>query len=216
MFGEIAPVYDGLNTLFSFKVDSLWRRYTAKSCIQQSDRMILDIACGSGELTRAIRKRAHKDAQVIGLDFCAPLLLKAKMKEPLPYFQGDALNLPFPDNTFDVLTIAFGLRNLENLDQGLQEMLRILKPGGRLGVLEFTKADSAILSACHNLYQDKILPKIGDFVSGTKAYSYLNESVQQWPDSPKLAQIMKRNGFKPVRYSLLHMRNAALHIGEKP
>jgi len=216
MFNDIAPVYDRLNRLFSLRIDVAWRNYTAKKLVTSWDRKILDVACGSGDLTNALAKKAHKNCEVIGLDFCHPLLKQSANKRPdLSFLRGDGLALPFEDNQFDLVTIAFGLRNMRTIEEGLLEMKRVLKPGGRIGVLEFTEPDSKLLASFHSLYSEKILPKIGDLVSGTKAYSYLNQSVKEWPNAPKLRRIMKKCGYSPVHYHYLHMRNAALHVGTK-
>ncbi|MGF1573669.1 MAG: bifunctional demethylmenaquinone methyltransferase/2-methoxy-6-polyprenyl-1,4-benzoquinol methylase UbiE [Sumerlaeia bacterium] len=216
MFGEIAPVYDRLNTVFSLNIDALWRKTVAEKAVRSADHVILDLACGSGALTKALMKRANPHATVLGVDFCRPLLYQAQKLLPnATFYQGDGLKLPAQDCSVDLLTIAFGLRNMQDPHEGLLEMHRVLKPGGRLAVLEFTQANNIFLRAMHSVYQNKILPKIGDFVSGTTAYSYLNDSIADWPEAPELARWIRRAGFRDVRYNWLQMRNAALHIGVK-
>lgn len=217
MFGEIAPVYDRLNTIFSLNIDALWRKTVAQKAVRSTDKVILDLACGSGALTKALMKQANPRATVLGVDFCRPLLLQAKDHLPrATFYQGDGLKLPAQDESVDLITIAFGLRNMQNPHSGLAEMYRVLKPGGRIAVLEFTQANNPFLRILHGVYQNKLLPKIGDFVSGTNAYSYLNQSIAEWPEAPELARWLRKTGFKNVRYNWLQMRNAALHIGEKP
>jgi demethylmenaquinone methyltransferase/2-methoxy-6-polyprenyl-1,4-benzoquinol methylase len=216
MFGEIAPVYDRLNTIFSLNIDALWRKTVAQRCVRPGDRVILDIACGSGALTQALIRQANSNAIVFGADFCRPLLDRAHQHLPRNTFlHADGLELPVGSDSVDLVTIAFGLRNMQDPHAGLREMFRVLKPGGRVAILEFTKANNAALQLAHGVYQNHILPRIGDAVSGTKAYSYLNNSIEGWPEAPELARWVRRSGFRMVRYSWLQMRNAALHIGEK-
>lgn len=215
MFGAIAPTYDALNTIFSLSIDSWWRRWTARQVIKPRDRAVLDVACGSGALTAALRRVARRDARVVGLDFCRPLLERApRGTKHIEWLQGDGLNLPFPDGSFDVATIAFGLRNMADHERGLREMRRVLRPGGRLAVLEFTTPANPLIRFGYLLYFRHVLPAIGDFVSGTTAYRYLSKSVLAWPTPDQLSATMRRSGFERVRYRPLSFGIAVLHLAD--
>jgi len=215
MFGSIAPVYDLLNHAFSMNIDTMWRNYTAKCAIKPTDRDILDVACGTGDLTIALRKRAASRAKVIGADFCLPMLEVAARKDNAPFLQADGLRLPFPDESFDLLTIGFGLRNMTDLETGLREMRRVLRPGGRLAVLEFTMPTNPLFRAGYLFYFRRFLPLIGRIVSGASAYGYLCKSVMEWPQPRALARIMKKCGYRRVRFSELSFGIAVLHIAER-
>lgn len=215
MFGSIAPTYDALNTIFSLSIDSWWRRWTARQVVRPRDRALLDVACGSGALTAALRGVARREARVVGLDFCRELLDRAPRHLPRTgWLHGDGLNLPFRDGGFDVVTIAFGLRNMADVERGLREMRRVLRPGGRLGVLEFTTPVNPLVRFGYLLYFRHVLPAIGDMVSGTTAYRYLSKSVLAWPTPDELAATMRRCGFARVRYRHLSFGIAVLHLAE--
>ncbi|MDK2970913.1 MAG: demethylmenaquinone methyltransferase / 2-methoxy-6-polyprenyl,4-benzoquinol methylase [Candidatus Sumerlaeota bacterium] len=214
MFGAIAPVYDALNHVFSLNIDKIWRRFAVRSALKPTDRHILDVACGTGDLTEALRQAASPSALVLGSDFCEPMLRRAARKGPGPYVLGDGLHLPFPDGSFDLVTIGFGLRNMENYRDGLSEMRRVLKPGGRLAVLDFTTPRNILVRTAYLLYFQHFLPAIGRLVSGSDAYRYLSRSVLEWPDPRELARDMKRCGFARVRHAELSFGIAVLHIAE--
>lgn len=222
MFAEIAPTYDRLNHVLSVNIDKRWRRFTVRKLadvIARPEAKILDLCCGTGDLTLELTKAAP-NAQVIGCDFCHPMLTAGKHKFS-PAMQtilveGDALNLPFADNSFDAITIAFGLRNLENVQHGLQEIFRLLKPNGRAAILEFSRPIVPLLRPAFSFYFTKILPRIGALVSGSQqAYTYLPASVSYFPRQTELAGIMSETGFLQVRYHNLSAGIAALHLGEK-
>ena len=223
MFGTIAGRYDLLNHLLSGQMDKRWRRLVAKR-LQQTlfpGRMkILDVACGTGDLSLELFDTIN--AQVVGTDFCRPMLeiaakKVAKSQSGIPLIEGDALRLPFLDRSFDGVTIAFGLRNLSDVEGGLTELLRVLKPGGSLAVLEFSKPVVPGFSLLFKAYFTKLLPFVGGLLSGSRsAYQYLPDSVLKFPDQKELAATMQRLGFDRVRYENLTGGIAALHMGMRP
>jgi demethylmenaquinone methyltransferase / 2-methoxy-6-polyprenyl-1,4-benzoquinol methylase len=222
MFAGIAGRYDLLNHLLSMNIDKGWRRRVSselRNILDRSDAVVLDVACGTGDLSLELNHGSA--AQVIGTDFCRPMLELAKTKSAdqahaVPYVEGDALSLPFSAHTFDAITIAFGLRNLANVKNGLAELRRVLKPGGRLAVLEFSTPIVPGFGKLFNFYFSHILPRIGGAVSGSRgAYEYLPESVSKFPDQRKLASMMSDTGFEAVRYLNLTGGIAALHLGTK-
>ena len=223
MFGKIAGRYDLLNHLLSGQMDKRWRRLVAKR-LQQTlfpGRMkILDVACGTGDLSLELFDTIN--AQVIGTDFCRPMLeiaakKVAKSQSGIPLIEGDALRLPFLDRSFDGVTIAFGLRNLSDVEGGLTELLRVLKPGGSLAVLEFSKPVVPGFSLLFKAYFTKLLPFVGGLLSGSRsAYQYLPDSVLKFPDQKELAATMLRLGFDRVQYENLTGGIAALHMGMRP
>jgi demethylmenaquinone methyltransferase/2-methoxy-6-polyprenyl-1,4-benzoquinol methylase len=220
MFSNIAPRYDFLNHVLSINIDKLWRRFTVKKLRDVLDRpgsRALDIACGTGDLSLELGRYA----QTVGCDFCHPMLVHGIEKvnasnRPVWLSEGDALKLPFASNSFNAVTISFGLRNLESFSGGLSEILRVLKPGGRAGILEFSQPVVPVFSDLFGFYFSKILPFIGRLVSGSNsAYSYLPDSVSKFPNQNTLASMMREIGFNQVRYHNLSGGIAALHLGEK-
>lgn len=221
MFSGIARRYDLLNHLLSGNIDKRWRRKTARaleSSLVEGAR-VLDVACGTGDLSLVLAEAGT--VRVVGLDFCRPMLEIARRKadegsRPVPFVEGDALRLPFADETFDVATIAFGLRNLAGVADGLRELRRILKPGGRLAVLEFSSPVVPGFRALFRFYFTRVLPRIGGLVSGSRgAYEYLPDSVTKFPDQKRLAELMRAEGFEEVEYSNLTGGIAALHTGTR-
>lgn len=221
MFSGIARRYDLLNHLLSGNVDKKWRRKTARaleSSLIEGAR-VLDVACGTGDLSLVLAEAGR--ARVVGLDFCRPMLEIARRKadegsRPIPFVEGDALRLPFADETFDAATIAFGLRNLAGVADGLRELRRILKPGGRLAVLEFSSPVVPGFRALFRFYFTRVLPRIGGLVSGSRgAYEYLPDSVTRFPDQKRLAELMRVEGFERVEYINLTGGIAALHTGTR-
>jgi len=223
MFAEIAPSYDRLNHLLSLNIDKRWRRFTIgklRDILQRPNVLALDLCCGTADLTLELEPYAR----VIGCDFCHPMLVignekiadrPALRRQPL-LTEGNAMQLPFADQSFDVVTIAFGLRNLERVDVGLSEILRVLKPGGRAAILEFSRPVLPIFRQLFEFYFHHILPRIGGLISGsTTAYTYLPKSVGNFPDQKRLAALMKEVGFSTVRYHNLSAGIAALHLGER-
>jgi demethylmenaquinone methyltransferase/2-methoxy-6-polyprenyl-1,4-benzoquinol methylase len=223
MFGRIAARYDLLNHLLSGNTDQRWRRLVAKrlqSALAHDGALALDVACGTGDLSLAI---AHATgARVIGADFCRPMLEIASRKSSeqaalIPFVEGDALGLPFADETFDAVSIAFGLRNLSSVEGGLKELRRVLKPGGRCAVLEFSSPVVPGFRALFQFYFRRVLPRIGGMISGSRgAYEYLPDSVSRFPDQKSLAGLMRGVGFEEVEYRNLTGGIAALHLGTRP
>jgi demethylmenaquinone methyltransferase/2-methoxy-6-polyprenyl-1,4-benzoquinol methylase len=223
MFATIAARYDLLNHLLSGNIDKRWRRLVAKTLYQGLDSgkgRILDVACGTGDLSLTLA--AEGDAEIVGLDFCRPMLDIAASKSSrrgakIPFIEGDALALPFRDSSFDGVTIAFGLRNLAGVESGLRELLRVLRPGGRVAVLEFSKPRYAVFRGLFKVYFTKLLPVLGGLISGSRgAYQYLPDSVSRFPDQNELSSLMNRAGFEEVTYKNLTGGIAALHLGRRP
>ncbi len=219
MFSGIAKRYDFLNHLLSGNVDKRWRRIVAtrvREKLSSSNARVLDVACGTGDLSLTLFE--NTGARVIGADFCRPMLEIAATKIPneLPLIEGDALQLPFRDGAFDVVTIAFGLRNLSSIEGGLAELRRVLKPGGWVAVLEFSRPANAMLRPLFGMYFTKVLPLMGGLISGKRtAYSYLPASVQKFPDQQQLSLLMQRAGFDQVQFENLTGGIAALHMGRR-
>jgi demethylmenaquinone methyltransferase/2-methoxy-6-polyprenyl-1,4-benzoquinol methylase len=222
MFANISARYDLLNHLLSGNMDNRWRHKVSKRLekLIGEGGAVLDVACGTGDLSFELSKNLR--ARVVGTDFCRPMLevaqLKAsKEKRMVPFIEGDALHLPFAENAFDGATIAFGLRNLASFEGGLKELLRVVKPGGAVVVLEFSTPTWSGFRALFNFYFHRVLPLVGGALSGSKsAYKYLPESVTRFPDQQKLAALMRSVGFEKVGYSNLTGGIAAIHFGAKP
>ena len=221
MFSGIAGRYDLLNHLLSGNIDKSWRRKTVRaleSSLVEGSR-VLDVACGTGDLSLVLDDAGA--ARVVGLDFCRPMLEIARRKavegsRAIPFVEGDALRLPFADETFDAVTIAFGLRNLAGVADGLRELRRVLKDGGRLAVLEFSSPVLPGFRALFRFYFTRVLPRIGGLVSGSRgAYEYLPDSVSRFPDQRRLAELMRAEGFEKVEYRNLTGGIAALHTGTR-
>lgn len=220
MFGGIAKRYDLLNHVLSVNTDKRWRRLVRRKLsdiLARSDALVLDVACGTGDLSNELQHDSA--AKVIGTDFCRPMLAvaaekNAKNHTTIPYIEGDAMALPFTDESFDAVTIAFGLRNLSNFADGLRELRRVLKPGGRLAVLEFSAPVVPGFRQAFQFYFSHVLPRIGGAVSGSRgAYEYLPNSVSKFPDQKSLVKMMEEVGFGEVEYQNLTGGIAAIHMG---
>lgn len=220
MFSGIAKRYDLLNHILSGNVDKRWRRIVAtrvREKLSSSGARVLDVACGTGDLSLTLFESTG--ARVFGTDFCRPMLDIAahKVTGEIPLIEGDALNLPFRDGAFAAVTIAFGLRNLASVEGGLAELRRVLKPGGWVAVLEFSRPANAMLRPVFGLYFTKVLPLMGGLISGSPmAYSYLPASVRKFPDQQQLSLLMQRAGFEQVGFENLTGGIAALHMGRRP
>ncbi|HEY4741426.1 MAG TPA: bifunctional demethylmenaquinone methyltransferase/2-methoxy-6-polyprenyl-1,4-benzoquinol methylase UbiE [Candidatus Acidoferrales bacterium] len=233
MFGRIAPRYDFLNHLLSLSLDRTWRRRTARrfaSILAQPEARVLDICCGTGDLTFALERQA-KDSKpangpaavkILGSDFALPMLTRAREKAATSqrrasFLAADALSLPFASESFDLITAAFGFRNLANYEHGLTEIMRILRKKGRIGILEFSDPRHGLGAAAFRFYFRRILPQIGGAISGSpEAYSYLPGSVAKFPSPPELSKWMEQVGFVDVRYELWNFGSVALHSAQKP
>lgn len=222
MFAGIARRYDLLNHLLSANIDRHWRSLVAdklRSGLVAGTRT-LDVACGTGDLALTLSEAGQ--TSVTGLDFCRPMLEVAAQKAAqrqrgIPFIEADALHLPFAAETFDVVTIAFGLRNLASVEGGLQELFRVLRPGGKIAILEFSHPVVPGFRALFNFYFTRVLPRIGGLVSGSRgAYEYLPDSVSRFPDQKSLAALMREVGFEGVTYQNLTGGIAALHMGIRP
>ena len=222
MFAGIAGKYDFLNHFLSANIDKRWRRLVTRKLrdvLDRADAVVLDVACGTGDLSIELSRDSR--ARIIATDFCRPMLAVAAGKvaatgRTIPLVEGDAMNLSFPDASFDAVTIAFGLRNLSNFEAGIVELNRVLKPGGRLAVLEFSSPVVPGFRQLFNFYFSHILPRLGVAVSGSRgAYEYLPDSVSKFPDQKRLAAMIERSGFKDVGYQNLTGGIAAVHTGVK-
>jgi demethylmenaquinone methyltransferase/2-methoxy-6-polyprenyl-1,4-benzoquinol methylase len=220
MFGRVAHRYDLANHLLSCNIDRWWRAHTVRRVrhvLERPGARVLDICCGTGDLVLALEKRAA--GSIMGSDFCHPMLVSAYGKiahrrARAVLFESDALNLPLRDGSLDLLTVAFGFRNLANYQTGLAEMRRVLKPGGMAAILEFSQPPNRAFAAVYNFYSRRILPIIGGILSGTRdAYTYLPESVRKFPSASALAEFMGAAGFAEVRYEYLTAGIVALHVG---
>jgi demethylmenaquinone methyltransferase/2-methoxy-6-polyprenyl-1,4-benzoquinol methylase len=220
MFGRVAPRYDLANHLLSANVDRYWRTRTVarlRDVLKRPGARVLDLACGTGDLLIALEREAGRG--LIGSDFCHPMLTGAqgklnrdRLKSVL--LESDALALPFPDSSLDLVTIAFGYRNLADYRAGLVEMRRVLRPGGVLAILEFTQPPNRTFASVYNWYSRHVLPIVGGAISGApEAYRYLPESVRRFPGAAELARMMLDAGFEHVDWEHLTFGIAALHIG---
>jgi demethylmenaquinone methyltransferase / 2-methoxy-6-polyprenyl-1,4-benzoquinol methylase len=221
MFTRIAPRYDLLNHLLSAQMDRVWRARVAKEMkpiLNRSDAVVLDLCCGTGDLAFALGR--HAKARIIGADFSHTMLVRARAKSGAARFaflEADALRLPFGDGSFDLITTAFGFRNLANYEDGLREMFRLLKRGGTLAILEFAEPAPGVLGDLYRFYCQKVLPKIGGLLSGqSDAYEYLPKSVARFFRPAELASLMKQVGYRPVRYELMTLGSVALHMATRP
>jgi demethylmenaquinone methyltransferase/2-methoxy-6-polyprenyl-1,4-benzoquinol methylase len=234
MFTQIAPRYDLLNHLLSLQLDRLWRARAARRLrpiLQHRNSLVLDLCCGTGDLALALARVGP--ARIIGADFSHSMLTRAHAKivkrqrvpshsgltspPPMLLFESDALRLPFPDGTFNLVASAFGFRNLANYEAGLHEIHRVLKPGGTIAILEFTEPPQGFLGDLYRWYFTKVLPRIGWLISGHhSAYTYLPKSVSRFFRPPELGALMTSVGYHSVDFQEWTMRTVALHTGIRP
>jgi demethylmenaquinone methyltransferase / 2-methoxy-6-polyprenyl-1,4-benzoquinol methylase len=227
MFSQIAPRYDLLNHLLSMQLDRVWRRRVARRVgpiLQRADARVLDLCCGTGDLAFSLRRAEGTRAQVVGADFSHAMLVRAREKsvssgtgDAMPVFEADALRMPFADGSFDLVTTAFGFRNLANYEDGLREIFRVLRPGGTVAILEFTEPPPGLMGDLYRWYFRNVLPRIGAFLSGdAKAYSYLPASVSRFFRPAELAGLMTTVGYQAAEYKVWTFGTVALHVGVRP
>jgi demethylmenaquinone methyltransferase/2-methoxy-6-polyprenyl-1,4-benzoquinol methylase len=209
MFDRIAPVYDAMNRTMTVGLDRRWRRITAETVVRPGDS-VLDACCGTGDLAIAC---ARAGGRVTGLDFSPAMLARARRKAPeLEWVEADVLALPFADESFDATTVGFGVRNVEDLERALSELRRVLRPGGRVAVLEITRP-LGLLAPFYRLWFDGIVPRLGRLLPGGAAYTYLPASVRRFPAPGELAALLTAARFDEVRYRLFAGGIVALHTG---
>jgi demethylmenaquinone methyltransferase / 2-methoxy-6-polyprenyl-1,4-benzoquinol methylase len=218
MFTSIAPRYDLLNHLLSFNVDRLWWRRTARTFAQilaRPDARVLDVCCGTGDMTLALRRRAAT-RQILGVDFSHAMLERASRKSAsLHWIEADALSLPFPASHFDLVTSAFGFRNLADYDAGLREILRVLRDGGECGILDFGEP-RGVMGTLYRFYFQHVLPALGTLISGVKGpYAYLPASVERFPEPEEMLERMRRAGFREASWTPYTFGIAGLFRGKK-
>lgn len=222
MFGRVARRYDLLNHMLSFQIDRYWRlrtAYEAEPFLRRAKARALDLCCGTGDLTLALRRRAGGEALLVGGDFCRPMLEEAQRKQrrrgaQIALVECDGLQLPFSDRSLDLVTIAFGFRNFANYRAGLAELRRVIKPGGLVAILEFSTPPNPLVRALYRFYSGTLLPALGGWISGDRgAYVYLPESVKKFPGAEQLAAEMEAAGFTRVRFRRMTFGIVALHTG---
>ena len=222
MFNKIAPYYDFLNRFLSLGIDTIWRKKAIDKIKDADPKYILDIATGTADVAIEMSKRLNPD-KIIGLDISSEMLEigrkkinKRKKSDLIELVLGDSENLDYEDHSFDAVTVAFGVRNFQNLEKGLLEMNRVLKTGGQVMILEFSKPKIFPFKQLFNAYFKYLLPLIGRFTSkDPKAYKYLYESVQAFPDGRKFADILTKTGFKSIQCTPLSLGICSVYIGKK-
>lgn len=223
LFAQVAPRYDFLNHLLSFGFDQRWRRRTAEALrewLSGREARVIDLCCGTGDLALELARQAS--GLVLASDFCAPMLVRAQGKVRVrrlrvPMVAADALQLPFPDSSFDAAAAAFGFRNLANYRRGLEEIRRILKLGGVVAILDFALPDRGAFRHLYGFYFRHVLPRVGNCLAGVRGpYDYLPDSVEKFPTCDEFAEWMRTAGFTNVRYARWTGGAVALHIGTKP
>ncbi len=229
MFTSIAPRYDRLNHILSFNVDRLWWRRAARAfalILSQPDSRILDLCCGTGDMTFALRQRAGGSSQILGADFSHAMLQRARLKsldkisrngksDILHWIEADALQLPFPGQHFALVTSAFGFRNLADYDAGLREIVRVLRTGGECGILDFSEP-KGFIGNLYRFYFKQVLPRIGTMLSGVSGpYAYLPNSVERFPEPQEMLARMRQAGFSEATWTPYTFGIAGLYRGKK-
>jgi demethylmenaquinone methyltransferase/2-methoxy-6-polyprenyl-1,4-benzoquinol methylase len=224
MFTSIAPRYDLLNHVLSFNVDRVWWRRTARTfrhILVRSDARVLDLCCGTGDMAFALQRQAGKSsAQIVGADFSHAMLRRAALKSAAriaspEWIEADALNVPFPDAHFDLVTSAFGFRNLADYDVGLREIARVLRPGGECGILDFGEP-KGVMGSVYRIYFKQVLPRVGTVISGVRGpYVYLPASVERFPSPEEMLTRMKNAGFAEACWTPYTFGIAGLYRGKK-
>jgi demethylmenaquinone methyltransferase / 2-methoxy-6-polyprenyl-1,4-benzoquinol methylase len=220
MFDRIAGVYDLMNSAMTAGLHHQWRERAVDRAQVGPGSDALDLCTGTGDLALALRRRIGPDGRVVGSDFSEPMLELARRKSgdeglPVEFGWADALELPYGDDSFDAVTIGFGARNLADLPKGLSEMARVLRPGGRLVILEITRPQREPLASFYSLWFDRLVPVIGSLAGDPDAYSYLPDSVRSFPDPERLAAMIDAAGFAEIRWLLLAGGIIAIHSATK-
>jgi demethylmenaquinone methyltransferase/2-methoxy-6-polyprenyl-1,4-benzoquinol methylase len=218
MFDRIAGRYDLLNSIMSARMHHRWRARTVELADPPRGGRALDVCCGTGDLALELKRRMGPDAEVTGVDFSEQMLELAREKSrrqeaDVTYEAGNALELAYPDSSFDVATVGFGVRNLVDLERGLGEMARVVRPGGRVAILEITTPRRPPLSWFYSIWFFRMVPLLGVLTRDRQAYSYLPDSVRRFPPAPALAELMQSIGLRDVRYHLLAGGIVAIHVG---
>jgi demethylmenaquinone methyltransferase/2-methoxy-6-polyprenyl-1,4-benzoquinol methylase len=219
MFDRISRVYDLMNTAMTVGLHHRWRERTVDRAQVGPGDAALDVCCGTGDLALALARRVGSDGRVVGCDFSEPMLELARRKAAregavgVEFEWADALQLPYEDGSFDAVTVGFGVRNLADVDRGLAEMARVLRPGGRVAILEITQPRRPPLSGFFSLWFDRVVPRLGALAGDRDAYTYLPESVKRFPVPEGLAERMAAAGFERIRYTILAGGIIAIHSG---
>ncbi|QDU62120.1 UbiE/COQ5 methyltransferase [Planctomycetes bacterium Pan216] len=223
MFAGVASRYDLLNHLLSLNIDKRWRRFCVRTVPPKGSDPILDVCTGTGDLALAYDQASRGEALVLGSDFCHEMLTVAKQKiekrgRHIPLIEADAQDLPFPSDHFQIVSVAFGLRNVSDTHRGLRELIRVCRPGGRVAILEFSKPRVAPLRWLYLAYFKHLLPRIGEAVSENShdAYHYLPNSVLEFPDGPEMVSLLESMGLKNAKAHPLTFGIATLYVGQKP
>jgi demethylmenaquinone methyltransferase/2-methoxy-6-polyprenyl-1,4-benzoquinol methylase len=221
MFDRIAGVYDLMNSAMTAGLHHEWRQRAVERAEVGPGADALDVCCGTGDLALELRRRIGPDGRVVGCDFSEPMLELARRKSgdeslPVEFGWADALELPYGDASFDAVTIGFGARNLANLERGIAEMTRVLRPGGRLVILEISRPQRQPLAGFYSLWFDRLVPVLGQLAGDPEAYSYLPDSVRTFPDPERLAGMLDEAGLTQIRWLLLAGGIVAIHSGSKP
>jgi demethylmenaquinone methyltransferase / 2-methoxy-6-polyprenyl-1,4-benzoquinol methylase len=216
MFDRIASFYDVMNSVMTAGLHHRWRARAADLAAVGSGARALDVATGTGDLAIELARRVGPEGEVVGSDFSEEMLALARRKAPALRFEwGNALELPYPDDGFDAATVGFGARNFSDLDRGLREMARVVRPGGRVVVLEITTPRRPPLSTFYRVWFDRIVPLLGRLTGESVAYSYLPSSVRRFPEPEGLAAAMARAGLREIRWILTAGGIIAIHVGTK-
>jgi demethylmenaquinone methyltransferase/2-methoxy-6-polyprenyl-1,4-benzoquinol methylase len=226
MFHDIAPSYDLLNRTLSLGIDQGWRRFTARRVIVPGVQQILDVCCGTGDLASEFQRRAAtlgESVRVVGSDFTPSMMQRGhrKMGQMFPSPHGpasivaDTMALPFPDDSFDLVSVAFGIRNVQSTEAGLREMTRVCRPGGTVAVLEFSHPRLLLVRQAYHFYFHQVLPRVGSWVTGTRAYRYLPTSVSGFPDTEEFSQMLRSHVGETVSATRLTLGIATLYLATK-